>query len=66
MSCVDTIGSQYGLKPRLDTKTGQYVYGYAKHMRDALLAASFIGFTGTPIALEDKDARGVWGVCQHL
>jgi type I restriction enzyme R subunit len=53
--------SQYGLKARLDTKTGQYVYGYAKHMRDALPAASFIGFTGTPIAKEDKDTRGVFG-----
>ena len=53
--------SQYGLKARLDTKTGQYVYGYAKHMRDALPNASFIGFTGTPIALDDKDTRGVFG-----
>lgn len=53
--------SQYGLKARLDTKTGQYVFGYAKHMRDALPQASFIGFTGTPISLEDKDTRGVFG-----
>ena len=53
--------SQYGLKARLDTKTGQYVYGYAKHMRDALPGAAFIGFTGTPIALDDKDTRGVFG-----
>jgi len=53
--------SQYGLKPRLDIKTGQYVYGYAKHLRDALPQASFIGFTGTPIALEDKDTRAVFG-----
>ncbi len=53
--------SQYGLKAHLDTKTGQYVYGYAKHMRDALPAAVFIGFTGTPIELHDKDTRGVFG-----
>ena len=53
--------SQYGLKGRLDTKTGEYVFGYAKHMRDALPNASFIGFTGTPIALEDRDTRGVFG-----
>ncbi|MCD4748199.1 MAG: type I restriction endonuclease subunit R, partial [Thermoanaerobaculales bacterium] len=52
--------SQYGLKARLN-KTGQYVFGYAKHMRDALPGASFIGFTGTPIALEDKDTRGTFG-----
>jgi type I restriction enzyme R subunit len=53
--------SQYGFKARLDTKTGQYIYGYAKHMRDAIPNASFIGFTGTPISLEDKDTRAVFG-----
>ena len=53
--------SQYGLKPRLDPKTGKYVYGFAKHMRDAMPHASFIGFTGTPIEFEDKDTRGVFG-----
>lgn len=53
--------SQYGLKARLNKKTGKYVFGYAKHMRDALPNASFIGFTGTPIAKEDKDTRGVFG-----
>ncbi len=53
--------SQYGMKGRLDTKTGQYVFGYAKHLRDALENATFIGFTGTPIAQEDKDTRAVFG-----
>lgn len=53
--------SQYGLKARLDTKTGRYVYGFAKHLRDALPTASFIGFTGTPIAREDRDTRAVFG-----
>ncbi|BCL62307.1 DEAD/DEAH box helicase [Desulfomarina profundi] len=53
--------SQYGLKARLDTKTGKYIFGYAKHMRDAIPNASFIGFTGTPISLEDKDTRAVFG-----
>ncbi|MEZ5702939.1 MAG: hypothetical protein R3E42_14840 [Burkholderiaceae bacterium] len=53
--------SQYGMKGRLDAKTGKYVYGYAKHLRDALKNATFIGFTGTPIALEDKDTRAVFG-----
>ena len=53
--------SQYGMKGRLDTRTGKYVFGYAKHMRDALANATFIGFTGTPIALEDKDTRAVFG-----
>lgn len=53
--------SQYGLKARLNTKTGQYVYGFAKHLRDALPTASFIGFTGTPISSEDRDTRAVFG-----
>lgn len=53
--------SQYGMKARLDTETGKYVYGYAKHMRDAIPNASFIGFTGTPISLADKDTRAVFG-----
>lgn len=53
--------SQYGLRGRLDTKTGKYVFGYAKHMRDALKNATFIGFTGTPISLEDKDTQDVFG-----
>jgi type I restriction enzyme R subunit len=53
--------SQYGLKARLNEKTGEYIYGYAKHMRDALPNASFIGFTGTPISLADKDTQAVFG-----
>jgi len=52
--------SQYGLKATLK-KDGTYKYGYARHMRDALPNASFIGFTGTPIANEDKDTRAVFG-----
>jgi len=53
--------SQYGMKGHFDEKTGRYVFGYAKHLRDALPNATFIGFTGTPIALEDKDTRAVFG-----
>ncbi|MDY6919156.1 MAG: type I restriction endonuclease subunit R [Pseudomonadota bacterium] len=53
--------SQYGDKAKFDAKTGQYKYGYSKHMRDALPNASFIGFTGTPISAEDKDTRAVFG-----
>ncbi|WP_285260461.1 type I restriction endonuclease subunit R [Halopseudomonas bauzanensis] len=52
--------SQYGLKATLK-QDGSYKFGYAKHMRDALPNASFIGFTGTPIATEDKDTRAVFG-----
>lgn len=52
--------SQYGLKATLK-KDGSYRYGYARHMRDALPNAAFIGFTGTPIESEDKDTRAVFG-----
>jgi len=37
------------------------VFGFSQYMRDALPNASFIGFTGTPIALEDKDTIAVFG-----
>ncbi len=40
--------SQYGFRAKVDSKTGQISYGFAKHLRDALPQASFIGFTGTP------------------
>ncbi len=38
-----------------------FIDGYARHMRDALPKASFIGFTGTPIELEDANTRAVFG-----
>ena len=53
--------SQYGDKAKLNVKTGQYTFGYSKHLRDALPQASFIGFTGTPIDVADKDTRAVFG-----
>jgi len=53
--------SQYGLKPAYDEKNRRYKYGYARHLRDALPNATFIGFTGTPISMEDRDTRAVFG-----
>ena len=38
-----------------------FVDGFAGQMRDALPNASFIGFTGTPIARADADTRAVFG-----
>ena len=38
-----------------------FVDGFARHMRDALPNASFVGFTGTPIELEDANTRAVFG-----
>lgn len=41
-----------------------FVDGFARHMRDALPNASFIGFTGTPVELSDKNTRAVFG--EHI
>ncbi|KPL25350.1 MAG: DEAD/DEAH box helicase [Phycisphaerae bacterium SM1_79] len=38
-----------------------FIDGYARHMRDALPKASFIGFTGTPLELTDRNTRAVFG-----
>jgi type I restriction enzyme R subunit len=38
-----------------------FIDGFARHMRDALPNASFIGFTGTPIELRDANTRAVFG-----
>ena len=38
-----------------------FIDGYARHMRDALPKASFLGFTGTPIELNDANTRAVFG-----
>ena len=38
-----------------------FVDGFARHMRDALPSASFVGLTGTPIELRDANTRAVFG-----
>ena len=38
-----------------------FIDGFARNMHDALPNASFIGFTGTPIELSDKNTRAVFG-----
>ena len=38
-----------------------FIDGFAAHMRDALPNASFIGFTGTPIELTDRNTVAVFG-----
>jgi len=53
--------SQYGFRARVDVKTGEVSYGFAKYMRDALPNASFIGFTGTPIEADDVNTPAVFG-----
>ena len=53
--------SQYGFKARVERKTGEIAYGFAKYLRDALPNASFIGFTGTPIEKDDANTPAVFG-----
>ncbi len=38
-----------------------FIDGFARHMRDALPNASFVGFTGTPIEHQDASTRAVFG-----
>ena len=39
----------------------EFINGFARHIRDALPNASFIGFTGTPIELSDRSTPAVFG-----
>ena len=53
--------SQYGFRAKVEQKTGDISYGFAKYLRDGLPNASFIGFTGTPIEKEDVNTPAVFG-----
>ena len=53
--------SQYGFKGTYAAKDGVISAGFAQNLRDGLPNASFIGFTGTPIELEDKSTTTVFG-----
>ena len=57
--------SHYGFAARVvqpkDGEGAYLTYGFAKHLRDALPNASFIGFTGTPVELSDRSTRQVFG-----
>ena len=53
--------SQYGFEEKINPKTGKISIGNARKVRDALPEATYIGFTGTPIALEDRNTIEVFG-----
>ena len=53
--------SQYGFEERVNPKTGKITIGNARRVRDALPNATYIGFTGTPIELEDRNTLEVFG-----
>ena len=63
--CDEAHRTQYGLEAHLNKK-GEYEYGYAKHMRDAMPNATFIAFTGTPVSQTDRDTRAVFGPDIHV
>lgn len=59
---------QYGLEERVVTKTNEdgikeshIVVGTARIIRNSLPNATYIGFTGTPVSLEDRSTREVFG-----
>ncbi len=53
--------SQYGLNAKVDKQTGKVTFGFAKHLRDALPNATYIGFTGTPIDSDDRSTKEIFG-----
>jgi type I restriction enzyme R subunit len=60
--------TQYGFDAKLKGKAGEerYQAGYAQHLRDALPNATFVAFTGTPVSIEDRDTRAVFGDYIHI
>lgn len=52
---------QYGLKEKVDAETGKIKIGTARVIRNSLPNATYIGFTGTPISMEDRSTREVFG-----
>jgi type I restriction enzyme R subunit len=52
--------SHYGLSEKI-TRDGKVITGTARIIRDSLPNATFIGFTGTPIATADKNTREIFG-----
>ena len=52
---------QYGLSEKVDSKTGEIKVGTARIIRDCLPNATFIGFTGTPVSIKDRNTREVFG-----
>lgn len=51
---------QYGLSEKID-KNGNIKIGTARIIRNSLPNATYIGFTGTPLSLDDRNTREVFG-----
>ena len=52
---------QYGLEEKVDAETGRVSVGTARMIRDSLPNATYIGFTGTPIATKDRSTIEIFG-----
>ena len=53
--------SQYGFDAKIDPETGELSYGFAHYVRKGLPNATFVGFTGTPIEMVNKNTQQVFG-----
>lgn len=53
--------SQYGLNEKIDSKSGEIKIGAARIIRNSLPNATYVGFTGTPIELKDRNTKEVFG-----
>ena len=55
--------TQYGFKAKLVVGPGgvRQSLGFAAYVRKALPNATFVGFTGTPVAAQDRDTRAIFG-----
>ena len=52
---------QYGFEEKVDATTGKISIGTARIIHNSLPNASYIGFTGTPISIKDRDTVEVFG-----
>ncbi len=52
---------QYGFEERVNPETGKISIGTARLIHDSLPHASFVGFTGTPVELRDRNTKEVFG-----
>jgi type I restriction enzyme R subunit len=53
--------SQYGFNAKIDAESGEVTYGFAHYVRKGLPNATFVGFTGTPVEMVDKNTKQVFG-----
>jgi type I restriction enzyme R subunit len=53
--------SQYGFNAKIDLESGDVSYGFAHYVRKGLPNATFVGFTGTPVEMVDKNTKQVFG-----